>query len=146
MLEVRLLGKFEVQLNGEPVEIPSRPAQSLLSYLILKAGVAHRRERLAGLLWPDSDETSARTNLRHALWRLRKAIGDEYFISDKVTVSFTPSSDYQLDVDILKDQPGEGGTSDDLIRIISIYEGDLLPGFYDEWVNLEREGLRAVFE
>ena len=62
MLEVRLLGKFEVQLEGKPVEIPSRPAQSLLSYLILNAGVAHRREKLAGLLWPDSDETNARSN------------------------------------------------------------------------------------
>jgi len=146
MLEVRLLGKFEVLLGGEPVEIPSRPAQSLLSYLMLNAGVAHRREKLAGLLWPDSDETNARSNLRHALWRLRKAIGDEYFDSDKVAIRFNPDSDYQLDVDILKDQPSEAGTSDDLIPIVSVYEGDLLPGFFDEWVTLEREGLRAVFE
>jgi predicted ATPase/DNA-binding SARP family transcriptional activator len=146
MLKVRLLGKFEVLIEGEPVEIPSRPAQSLLSYLILNAGVAHRREKLAGLLWPDSEETNARSNLRHALWRLRKAIGDEFFDSDKVAICFNSGSDYQLDVDLLKDQPSEVGMSDDLIRVVSIYEGDLLPGFYDEWVTLEREGLRAVFE
>jgi predicted ATPase/DNA-binding SARP family transcriptional activator len=146
MLEVSLLGKFEVLLKGEPVEIPSRPAQSLLSYLILNAGVAHRREKLAGLLWPDSEETNARSNLRHALWRLRKAIGDQYFDSDKVAICFISGSDYQLDVDFLKHQLDEVGTSDDLIPIISTYKGDLLPGFYGEWVSLEREGLRAVFE
>jgi len=48
MLEVCLLGKFEVRLDGQPVEIPSRPAQSLLAYLILSAGTSHRREKLAG--------------------------------------------------------------------------------------------------
>ena len=35
MLEVRLLGKFDVRQNGEPVTITSRPAQSLFAYLIL---------------------------------------------------------------------------------------------------------------
>ena len=49
MLELRLLGSFEVSLDGTPVGIPSRPAQSLLAYLALSAGTAHRREKLAGL-------------------------------------------------------------------------------------------------
>jgi DNA-binding SARP family transcriptional activator len=35
------------------------------------------RERLAGLLWPDSSEGNARSNLRHELWRLRKALETE---------------------------------------------------------------------
>ena len=46
--------------------IHARPAQSLLAYLLLNP-VAHRRERLAGLLWPDSTEANARRNLRQAL-------------------------------------------------------------------------------
>ena len=40
MLKIRLPGQFDVQLNDEPVEIPSRPAQSLLAYLMLHAGTA----------------------------------------------------------------------------------------------------------
>lgn len=75
MLEVRLLGKFEVRLDGDRIEIPSRPAQTLLAYLILHAGTQQRHEKLAGLLWPDSTESNARRNLRTALWRLRTAIG-----------------------------------------------------------------------
>ena len=74
MLEVRLLGKFDVRQDSKPVIITSRPAQSLFAYLILSAGTSHRREKLAGLLWPDSMEETARDNLRHALWRVRKAI------------------------------------------------------------------------
>ena len=35
MIEVRLLGQFEVLLDGEPVELTARPAQSLFAYLVL---------------------------------------------------------------------------------------------------------------
>jgi DNA-binding SARP family transcriptional activator len=35
MLEVRLLGKFDVRVDGQPVEIPLRAAQSLLACLML---------------------------------------------------------------------------------------------------------------
>ena len=74
MLEVRLLGAFEVKRDGKPVAISSRPAQGLFAYLVLTAGTSHRREKLAGLLCPDSLEETARDNPRHALWRIRKAL------------------------------------------------------------------------
>jgi hypothetical protein len=48
MPHIHLLGQFNVQLNGKAVEIPSRPAQSLLVYLMLNTSTAQRRERLAG--------------------------------------------------------------------------------------------------
>ncbi len=53
MLEVHLLGSFEITYRKEIVAILSRPAQSLFAYLILSAGTSHRREKLAGLLWPE---------------------------------------------------------------------------------------------
>ena len=74
MLEIRVLGQFERRRDGAVVQLPSRPAQSLLAYLVLTARTAHRREKVAGLLWPDSDEDNARNSLRHGLWRIRKAI------------------------------------------------------------------------
>ena len=74
MLAVKLLGQFDVQRKGTAVVIPSRAAQSLFAYLLLTAGTPHRREKLAGLLWPDTTDENARSNLRHELWRLRSAI------------------------------------------------------------------------
>ena len=106
MLKVKLLGKFEIGLDGRPLEIPSRPAQSLLAYLMLNRGAAHRREKLAGLLWPDSSESNARNNLRQALWRIRKMIGDGYLVADKVSVSFSAEKDYWLDAQILETAAG----------------------------------------
>ena len=146
MLEIRLLGEFDVRLNGQPVEIPSRPAQSLLAYLALNPETKHRREKLAGLLWPESEETNARSNLRHALWRLRKAIGEEYFVADKVTIAFKVLEDCEFDVYCLEGERIKTETVDALIKAVSVYGGDLLPGFYESWVVLERERLRSAFE
>ena len=146
MLETRLLGEFDVRVDGQSVEIPSRPAQSLLAYLVLNPKTKHRREKLAGLLWPDSEEANARSNLRHALWRLRKAVGDEFFIADKVTIAFKALDNCEIDVYFLEDEALESGVLEELIRAASVYGGDLLPGFYESWVVLERERLRSAFE
>jgi predicted ATPase/DNA-binding SARP family transcriptional activator len=149
MLEVRLLGSFEITYQKETVAIPSRPAQSLFAYLILSAGSSHRREKLAGLLWPDSLEETARDNLRHALWRIRKALPSklitEYLIADNLTIAFNGSAEYWLDVTPLE-KADENASSDELMTILSAYRGELLPGFYDDWVVLEREHLYSIFE
>jgi len=148
MLEIRLLGQFAVQLDGTAVEIAARPAQSLLAYLVLNP-VAHRRERLAGLLWPDSSEANARRNLRQALWQIRRALGaqaDALLLVDEMTLAFNTHSDYWLDAEQIAHPLQEAATADDLMRIVVLYAGELLPGFYDEWVLLERDRLQAQFE
>src|SRR5512143_3921943 len=141
-LEVKLLGKFEVSHDGKPIAIPSRPAQSLFAYLILNAGTVHRREKLAGMLWPDSLEETARDNLRHALWRMRKTLesasSTRFLQADDVTIGFKESSDCWLDASQLE-KTSENATANELIAVLSNYRGELLPGFYDEWVVLERE-------
>ena len=149
MLEVHLLGSFEITYRKEIVAILSRPAQSLFAYLILSAGTSHRREKLAGLLWPDSLEETARDNLRHALWRIRKALPSnlitDYLFADNLTIAFNGSAEYWLDVTALE-KADENASTDELMAILSSYQGELLPGFYDEWVVLEREHLNSIFE
>lgn len=149
MLDVRLLGQFEVLRDGRRLTIPTRNAQSLFAYLLLNAGKSHRRERLAGLMWPDSSEDNARSNLRHELWRLRKTLepeADSYLLTDDLTIAFNPHSEYSLDVHRLENPPLGTSTADELIEGLSSYVGELLPGFYEEWVFVERERLNALFE
>jgi predicted ATPase/DNA-binding SARP family transcriptional activator len=148
-LEVKLLGRFEVSRDGKPIAITSRPAQSLFAYLILSAGTSHRREKLAGLFWPDSLEETARDNLRHALWRVRKALESassvRFLHADDLGIGFEKSSDYWLDAADLE-KLSENASADELMAVLSEYQGELLPGFYDEWVALEREHLASIFE
>ncbi len=141
MLDIRLLGKFEIRLDDQPVEISSRPARLLLAYLVLTRGVQHPREKLAGVLWPDSSEANARKNLRQALWHLRKAIGDAHLLADASSLAFDNESDHWLDIIHLEDTADE-----DLEAEVAVYAGELLPGFYEEWILLERDRLNAAYE
>jgi DNA-binding SARP family transcriptional activator len=65
---------------------------------------------------------------------------------DELTVVYQPQPDDCLDVDIFTGYPSDENSVDALIRQVSLYKGELLPGFYEEWVSLERERLRADFE
>jgi predicted ATPase/DNA-binding SARP family transcriptional activator len=148
VLEARFLGQFDVRLEDKPVVIPSRAAQSLFAYLLLNAGTAFRREKLAGQLWPDTPEETARRNLRQELWRLRKALepdGTVYLHADDLTISFPLTEACWLDVGVLKRAGADGGSAD-LMQSLAAYQGELLPGFYDEWATLERGHLQALFE
>ena len=52
-LSVRLLGSLQVTLDGQAVTgFESDQVRALLTYLVVEAERAHRRETLAGLLWP----------------------------------------------------------------------------------------------
>ena len=75
-LQLTLLGPPEIHLDGDPVPgLHSDKVLALLFYLAVEQSL-HRRESLAGLLWPDYPERSARTNLSNALSHLRAALHD----------------------------------------------------------------------
>src|SRR5215210_3942788 len=74
-LRIRLFGELDVRDGEVPLPpLESARARSLLAYLVLHEGVPQSRQRLAFLLWPDSTEGQARTNLRHLLHTLRSAV------------------------------------------------------------------------
>ncbi len=112
---------------------------------MLNADKSHRRERLAGLLWPESEESNARGNLRHALWRLGKSIGRGYFHTQSGSIAFNTQEPFRLDVAVLEEGPRDDSL-EAMLEVVSAYEGELLPGFYDDWIDLERERLKSVYE
>jgi DNA-binding SARP family transcriptional activator/tetratricopeptide (TPR) repeat protein len=149
-LRIYLLGQFKLQHDEQPIELPSRPAQSLFAYLAMNSGIPHRRERLAGLLWPDSTEENARGYLRQALWRIRKSLDEveldweEFLESDKISITFKADSDHWLDTSTLQ-QDTDNLSLEEVGVILKHYQGELLPGFYDEWVPVERERFQTIF-
>jgi predicted ATPase/DNA-binding SARP family transcriptional activator len=146
MLRICLLGHFEVMLNGAAVEVDSRPVQALLAILTLKSEAPLPRDQLAGTLWPDSDESNARGNLRHALWRLRQAIGDDYLAVTKTHLGLDPDADWTADVHDLERAGRTRPETAGLEQAVELYRGHLLPGFYEEWTALERDRLEALFQ
>ena len=76
-LEISLFGPFQVRLAGNLVpKFATIKVQALLAYLAMEVQFPHRREALAGLLWPEFPERSARTNLRNALASLRNVLAE----------------------------------------------------------------------
>ena len=167
-LSIRLLGPFQVSLDGHPVTgFVSDKARALLAYLAVEAERPHRRESLAGLLWPDYPEQDARTSLRTALANVRKRIGDReanppFLQISHQTIQFSLASDIWIDVVALTGllPTGDYPQQPDLVTVtqweksVSLSEGQFLEGFsiadsppFEEWALVERERLeRLVLE
>ncbi|HSR30882.1 MAG TPA: transcriptional regulator, partial [Anaerolineae bacterium] len=147
-LSIWLLGPPQVRLDQELVStLRSDKALALLAYLAVESDRAHRREKLAGMLWPDYPESSARASLRRALADVRQAIGDHpatppYFRTTRETLQFNTDSDYWLDVETIAD------LADDLVSLeqaVALYRGSFLEGFsvsdapsFEEWALLKK--------
>jgi len=139
-----------------------RSVRGLLAFLILFRERIHAREALAGLFWGDSSEDRARSSLSTALWRLRTILEPEgtlrgtYLLSTATgEVGFNRESDHWLDVAELESRaakmlvkPYQALTGDEvggLENALELYTGDLLEGFYDDWVLSERERIRSLY-
>lgn len=80
---LRLLGEATLEVEGRPPVRLERRAAGVLAYLALEGPTP--RSRLAGLLWPDTPERTARNNLAQTLHRLRQAaLGYEAAGGDEV--------------------------------------------------------------
>ena len=150
-LSLSLLGPFQVTLDGQPVTgFKSNKVRALLAYLAVEADRPHRREVLAGLLWPDWPDRDALSNLRYALSNLRRVIGDRtaeppFLLITRDTLQFNAASDYWLDVTAFTDLTGLGDLSG-LEKAVALYRGSFLEGFsvsdsaaFEEWALFTRE-------
>ncbi len=156
-LAIRLLGPFEVTLDGEPVtQFETLKTRALLAYLVAEAGSRHRREALAEMLWPDRPEGAARANLRHTLRSLRLAIGDyqaepPFLITTREAISLNPDGDAWVDARTFASSLAglermEVPDPQALEQALGLYRGAFLEdlslpdsALFEEWRILERE-------
>src|SRR4029079_12451178 len=88
-LSVSLVGRLGVRFNGRPIELRTRKAGAVLSYLALSEAKQESRERLVGLLWSRSDEEKARASLRQVVRELRSLLeeaGYEGFVAERLVI------------------------------------------------------------
>jgi DNA-binding SARP family transcriptional activator/predicted ATPase len=151
-LQLIVLGRPRLYRAGQPVaELVSAKAQALLIYLAA-TGKPASRSALAGLLWGDMPEQTARANLRLALSKLRKTVGD-YLIVNWDTLALYPNRPYHLDSAefLARAAAPERLPPADLSAALQLYQGDFLEDFYlpgapefETWMLAERERLRQV--
>src|SRR5688572_23262147 len=146
-LSLSLLGGFQARLGSKPVVLPTKKAQGLLTYLAVRPGQPHSRDKLAGLLWAETGEDQARHSLRQTLLSLRKVLATTppILLIEGDTISVDPS---MVKVDVVEfERLLAKGTADTLEQATEIYRGDFLEGFglagepFEEWLLTERERL-----
>ncbi|MEM7028551.1 MAG: BTAD domain-containing putative transcriptional regulator [Chloroflexota bacterium] len=149
-LAIQLLGGCQISVNGEPTPpFESDKVRALLIYLAVESDRPHSREHLAGLLWPDYSEQSARTNLRRTLSSLRRTVADQqtmppFLKISRQAIQFNVDSRYWLDTDTFTKQEATGlAHVDDLL---TLYKGAFLDGFslsdsdlFEAWQLLKQE-------
>ncbi|HEX6421202.1 MAG TPA: BTAD domain-containing putative transcriptional regulator [Acidimicrobiales bacterium] len=138
-LTLRLLGGFAVWGSEGEIVLPAS-AQRVVAYLALQDRPVHRR-RLAGVLWPETDDGRAAANLRSVLWRARKLA--PLIRDDRSSIALSP--DVDTDARRLR-QSGEDGVLAWLRTVPGGAAADLelLPDWYDDWVVAERERYRQI--
>ncbi len=139
---LHLLGGPHVSVGRCRREVPEG-SKRLLAFIALRRQRVERRHA-AGLLWPVGSDERAAGNLRSALWRLRGA-GIDLLVVDKCSLRLR--DDVAVDAELVGAWAGRliSGTvhPDELTIPPSWAEAlELLPGWYDDWVLLERERLR----
>ena len=153
MLRVSVLGGQQItddRDNG--VRVRSSRALALVAYLAVHPGVPHPRQQIAGLLWPESGDAQALTNLRRELHHLRQVLGEDGSL--RVTArdlcwvdAPTCHADVRaFDIERLAAlAAAESGDDDAVTRhgaeALAQYRGDLLPGVYDGWAAEARTRL-----
>jgi len=140
-----LTGPNSTELGAALLQ-PKRLA--LLVYLTLASPRGfHRRDTLVGLFWPESDEERARHALRQALHTLRRAMGPGVIVGRGDNELGIDHAALWCDARAFQDALDAGDNE----RAISLYRGDLLPGFYvsnaspefEHWLEAERARLKA---
>jgi DNA-binding SARP family transcriptional activator len=143
-LRARLLGAMELRIGNDSLPgLDSARAESLLAYLLLHREAPQPRHRLAFLLWPDSTEAQALTNLRKVLHTLRRTLpdADEWIEVAPRTLQWREDAPLWFDVEEFERAIEEGC----LDEAIALYGGELLEGCYDEWLTEERERLASLY-
>jgi DNA-binding SARP family transcriptional activator len=157
-LRIRLLGDFMLSVNDTPISSMDVPRlQSLLAYLALHRGKPQARSRIAYLLWPDSTDAQAHTNLRNLLFKLRLSLPeiDTFLAVERQTLCWKPDMLWSLDVQDFERAVAQGEqarrmqdqeTERQALEVaVQCYQGDLLPSCYDEWIQDERDRLQQMY-
>jgi DNA-binding SARP family transcriptional activator/TolB-like protein/Tfp pilus assembly protein PilF len=73
-LHIGVFGGLSLSVAGRGLVLPNRKARAILAYLALEDFAPASRDRLAGLLWAESADRSARNSLRQTLFEIREAL------------------------------------------------------------------------
>lgn len=141
-ISCKLFGVPQIMKDGQSVFLPYAKINALLYYMLINKVVS--RTEIAGLLWPDENEETAKKNLRNAVYQTKRSLGLDIIVSPKKSVLILNQDlEIEIDVDVFSSAPREH---------MDLYTGDFLQGFflkgseaYEYWIVKTRNYLKEKF-
>jgi DNA-binding SARP family transcriptional activator len=161
--KIHLFGRFNTHRDDRELDcFPSTKAKELFCYLLLHRDRPHTRETLATVFWGECAPEQTRKYLRQTLWQLQHALHDLFegdclgiVRADKAAIRLDSGNDLWIDVSEFERafQPVKGIAGEQmdaacagaLRRAVSLYEGNLLEGWYQDWCLYHRERLENAY-
>ena len=157
--QIQMLGRLSARRGDRVItRFASSRVATLLARLALFPAHAHPRAALIGLLWPGDDPDVGRPRLRVVLASLRRQLEPPdvppgtVMVADRTSVRLAPDAFHtdaaEFEAALRSAARASSPTleREALDRAVALYAGELLPGFYDEWILAERERLESLYE
>jgi predicted ATPase/DNA-binding SARP family transcriptional activator len=156
--QIALLGGLEARQGDRSItRFRTRKTGALFAYLAYHRDRRHPREELIELWWPEVELAAGRNCLRVALSSLRRQLeppgvpAGAVLQSHRGEVQLNPAAcitdthAFDTAIQAARKIPDDLGRGERLAEAISLYNGALLPGYYDDWILPERERLSEAF-
>jgi DNA-binding SARP family transcriptional activator/tetratricopeptide (TPR) repeat protein len=149
-VHVRLLGRFEVTVDGVPVPAARwarKHAASLVKVLALAPGLRLHREQVIDLVWPEDSAAEALPKLHKAAHFARRAIDvPSAVVLRGEQVLLCPEAEVTVDVAQFEELARRATTEGDAAvarNALTVHRGELLPlDRYEPWAQERREHVR----
>ncbi len=152
---ILLLGGLKVRRDDLTIErFRTRKTGALLAYLAYYPRRQHPRDILIEMFWPTAEMEAGRQSLSMALSALRTALEPDrtseeacLLLIDRHTVSLNPArfttdvAEFEAALDAADRATGDAERERLLRQATALYIGDLLPGYYEEWIFPEQQRL-----
>ena len=143
----RRISRFQTQKTG-----------ALLAYLALHPGKSHAREAIAEILWPEGDPIAIRNRLNQAISSLRRQlhppelgpgnvlVTDHHSIGINVQTVVTDTEEFEREIRLAERAESLDDKIKFLEQAVGRYKGELLEGYYEEWVFSKRIHLADLYD
>jgi ATP/maltotriose-dependent transcriptional regulator MalT/DNA-binding SARP family transcriptional activator len=150
-LKIYTLGRFALIKEGEPLKFEGKVQKkplALLKLLLALGGREVSEVKITEVLWPDADGDVAHANLKPAVHRLRKLVGEEVIIWRESRLSINPQHCW-VDAWAFQRLAGELATrlpdKTCIQRLCALYQGAFLGGEEEAYTIVPAERMRAKF-
>lgn len=143
-----LLGGVSLEGPSGPVSgrVVQRRRMAFLALLATEIGRGLSRDKLAGYLWPENDETEARRFVSDTLYVLRKTLGEDAVLAYGDVLRLNPEI---VSTDVASFEAAL--ENEELERAVEFYHGSFLDGFhpgggseFEHWRDAERHRLAEL--